>query len=942
MSHKPQSNTKHCIDTLLNQGFQHIQDDFALMMDCLSEILADFGKSKFQHILPIVGHPHHISDMPLSDQTEAISILSLALQLLNVVEQHGTNTFRKAVAATIGPEYVSGSIAEVLATLRRHGHRWENIVAVWQSLYLQLVFTAHPTESRRASLIGQLGQFFTDLQNSQGQPEQRRLLILKNIECLLGTGEFIQHKPSVSTERDFITRTIVGSLPEGLSLLEKDVSTAFRTLGCPAHLIPTVSQYPLIRFRSWVASDRDGHPYVTAEETQISLDRNRADAMTLIRQALQQLSALLSLSRHRVAVPSRLHDALRSQHPDLELPEEPWRVFCQHLLANLHTSSPEALVASLRILEDTLHEAGAHHLAHETQLVILKVTTFGFHLVAQDIRQNSDAYQSALIWILDQAGLDGQAYLAMSDNERCQFIAKELKSPRPFLPLDYPLEGPAKDALESLRVAANTLKKHGPAPIGSLIVSMTRQSSDLLQVLLFAREAGLLDYSQTPPVCALPIVPLIETAEDHRNILSILTGFLDNAIITTSVATHGIQRAKPLDLSRHAPKTSRALDPDGLGNPVPPSAAGANGIQRAKPFETHSPIPGLPGIRIMCGHSDGGKDAGIIDNFRMMRETRGKVTDFLAKRGYAPIFFEGIGGTLIRGAAPIKYLIANSLPAHRVGGFEYTEQGQIIAQNHLVPFMSAWTLQNALAALLQHESEIQIPTPHDWFKDATQVASRHYRELVNASEFTPFFTHATPLDLLEFSRMGSRPTRRTGANTLSDLRAIPFALCQSQSRFNFTAWYGVGTMLAYLREREAQHFDLLCHQLKTFPDIEFALTNVEMALKSASLEWMAAYATLDPNSTRRDTLMTKLTAEYTLTTHMLDTVFGSPFESRRPRLATTIAKRKDMLDVLHHLQIEAIRAWRDARKNNGPNEEQWLITGLMTINAISNGLRGTG
>jgi phosphoenolpyruvate carboxylase len=149
-------------------------------------------------------------------------------------------------------------------------------------------------------------------------------------------------------------------------------------------------------------------------------------------------------------------------------------------------------------------------------------------------------------------------------------------------------------------------------------------------------------------------------------------------------------------------------------------------------------------------------------------------------------------------------------------------------------------------------------------------------------------------------------------------------------------------MLAYLREREAQHFDLLCHQLKTFPDIEFALTNVEMALKSASLEWMAAYATLDPNRTRRDTLMTKLTAEYTLTTHMLDTVFGSSFESRRPRLATTIAKRKDMLDVLHHLQIEAIRAWRDARKNNGPNEEQWLITGLMTINAISNGLRGTG
>jgi phosphoenolpyruvate carboxylase len=697
---------------------------------------------------------------------------------------------------------------------------------------------------------------------------------------------------------------------------------------------------------------------------------------------------------------------LTRQNPGLtEIPEEPWRVFCQHLEKTLGQTSPETLVSELQLLAETLHDAGAHHLAHEASLVVLKIKTFGFHLVAQDIRQNSDAYLSAIVWIMDQSGLDGQAYAEMSDAERCQFITKELHSPRPFLPQDYTLSGPAKDALESFRVVAKTLKKYGTAPIGSLIVSMTRQSSDLLQLLLLAREAGLLDYSQTPPICALPIVPLIETAEDHRHIVSILTGFLENPIIVASaphwpsaspkedffsgatalrgsalwadpagqptpltdpassacsfsslqsagfrlrrraaspVPPNGIQRAKHLDLSRHAPKTSRALDPDGLGNPVPPSAAGANGIQRAKPFENHSRIPGLPGIRIMCGHSDGGKDAGIIDNFRMMRESRSTVTAFLEKKGYTPIFFEGIGGTLIRGAAPIKYLIANSLPPQRVGGFEYTEQGQVIAQNHLVPFMSAWTLQNALAALLQHESEIQHPVPHDWFKAATLVASQHYRSLVNAPEFTSFFTHATPLDLLEFSRMGSRPTRRTGANTLSDLRAIPFALCQSQSRFNFTAWYGVGTMLAHLKEAEPQHFDLLCHQLNTFPAIAFSLTNVEMALKSASLDWMKAYAELEPNVAVRTAIMDKLTAEYRLTVQMLETVFGSSFETRRPRLATTIAKRKNMLDVLHHVQIEAIRAWRDARQNNDPNETQWLITGLMTINAISNGLRGTG
>jgi phosphoenolpyruvate carboxylase len=934
--------TKHQIDALLEQGFQHIQDDFLLMMQGLSETLVKFGKARFQDILPIVGTPQNIKNLPITDQTEAITLLSLAFQLLNVVEQHATDTFRNSVASAIGPAHVSGSIAEVLATLRHQGHSWDHIVDIWKSLSLQLVFTAHPTESRRSSLIGQLRQFFTDLQQSQGQPEHRRQLILKNLEILLGTGEFIQDKPSIETERDFITRTILGSLPEGLSLLEKEIRTAFTALGCPETLIPQVADHPQIRFRSWVASDRDGHPYVTATETALSLKRNREEAFALLANALRHLADSLSLSRHRVTVPQALVTMFSEAVPaTTSLPEEPWRVFCLYLLDNISTLSLQEIVTHLGIIETTLRETGAHHLAHETSLVILRIKTFGHHLVAQDIRQNSDAYRNALVWILDQSGLDAKAYLAMSEHERCLFIAKEALSPRRFLPPDHPLSGPAKDAIESLRVAANAINSYGPESIGSLIVSMTRQSSDLLQVLLLAREAGLLDYSHTPPICRIPIVPLIETAEDHSHIIEILTGFLDNEIIATSV--------QALDASQYAPKTSRARDTQGRGTLVP-SSANANGIQPfdnvqgpVTPFAPSATrIARLPGIRVMCGHSDGGKDAGIIDNFRMMRETRGKVSDFLANRGYLPIFFEGIGGTLIRGAAPIKYLIANSLPPHRVGGFEYTEQGQIIAQNHLVPFMSAWTLQNALAALLQHEAEHPKTTPHPWFKDATKVASNCYRELVKSPEFTSFFTHVTPLDLLEFSRMGSRPTRRTGANTLADLRAIPFALCQSQSRFNFTAWYGVGTMLAHLKETEPQHFELICHQRKHFPDIEFALTNVEMALKSASLPWMQAYATLEPTPHVRDILMAKITHEYRLTLTMLETVFGSTFETRRPRLATTIAKRKETLDVLHQVQIDSLTHWRQARKSHHPDEKKWLLTGLMTLNAISNGLRGTG
>ena len=872
------------VSRLLDQGFDQIQADFALMMSCLSEILVEFGKSRFQVILPIVGDPDRISELNEADQREAVGLLSLAFQVLNVVEQNATNDFRNAVVAQVGPEYVSGSVAEVIAELRARGHEWAEISAIWQRISLQLVFTAHPTESRRPSLIAQLRQFFTDLQTSNGS-RRRRDLILKNLECLMGTGEFIQDKPSVDTERDFITRTIRGSLPDSLALFVNEVHSAFVSLGCPPESIPLVSNYPRVRFRSWVASDRDGHPYVTAEETRLTLDRNRHEALQIVRDALNELGEWVSLSRNRVVVPPVISDRFPQ--------EEPWRAFCQMLEGQVETTDVATLLTELNLITATLHEAGAHLLAHEAALVVLKVKTFGFHLVSQDSRQNSASYHAAVMWILDQTGMSGARYDAMSDSERCDFITQELRSPRRFLPPDFPLSGPANDAIESLRVVADAIRTYGSECMGSIIVSMTRQSSDLLQVLLIAREAGLLSYTLgATPICLLPIVPLIETAEDHHHVISILTGFIHNPMIAATIQYHH---------------------------------------QREQ-------LPGVPGVRMMCGHSDGGKDAGIIDNFRLMRDTREKVAEFLANNGYAPIFFEGVGGTLIRGAAPIKYLIANSLPSARVAGFEYTEQGQIIAQNHLVPFMSAWSIQNALSALLHHEAEPNATALPAWFTSATQVASTAYRALVSAPEFAGFFTHVTPLDILEFARMGSRPTRRTGANTLADLRAIPFALCQSQTRFNFTAWYGVGTMLQTLRTQSPSDFK----QLRTFSQIEFVLTNVEMALKSASLEWMTAYSMLEPDADLRALVMDTLCAEYELTTRMLDEVFGASFEVRRPRLARTIAKRKEMLDVLHRFQIHALTEWRSARRLHREDEDAWLVTGLMTINAISNGLRGTG
>ena len=256
--------------------------------------------------------------------------------------------------------------------------------------------------------------------------------------------------------------------------------------------------------------------------------------------------------------------------------------------------------------------------------------------------------------------------------------------------------------------------------------------------------------------------------------------------------------------------------------------------------------------------------------------------------------------------------------------------------------MSAWSIQVALAALLKHHAKpvpLRFPT---WFKEASQVASMAYRKLVHAPGFTQFFAQATPLDVLEFSRMGSRPTRRTGTNTLTDLRAIPFALCQSQSRMNITAWYGIGKMLQYLKEVHPKQFHHFSEHLQEYPQVAFVLTNVEMAIKSASMEWATAYAHLVSDSRISEPIIQQIQAEYTVAVQMLTEVFKQPFEVRRPRLALTVAKRKVMLDVLHDRQLAWLSAWRKDAAQQTKKSESELMATLMTINAISNGLRGTG
>ncbi|MEM9676145.1 MAG: phosphoenolpyruvate carboxylase, partial [Bacteroidota bacterium] len=223
----------------------------------------------------------------------------------------------------------------------------------------------------------------------------------------------------------------------------------------------------------------------------------------------------------------------------------------------------------------------------------------------------------------------------------------------------------------------------------------------------------------------------------------------------------------------------------------------------------------------------------------------------------------------------------------------------------------------------------------------SEVSSQYYGELLKAEGFMDFYSQATPIDVIEASRIGSRPARRTGQRTLNDLRAIPWVFSWSQARFLLTAWYGVGTALEQLQNNRPDDFALLREQAVSYAPFRYILTNSSSGVLIADESIMHEYAALVEDSELRDRFMEQILAELNRTRSVIETIYGSSIQERRPRITKMIAMRQPKLAALHRHQISQIRTWRN-KKISGNNDEEILLDLLLTVNAISGGIRATG
>jgi phosphoenolpyruvate carboxylase len=672
-----------------------------------------------------------------------------------------------------------------------------------------------------------------------------------------------------------------------------------------------------------VGGDRDGHPLVTTETTRHALEALHAQALAVLRQHLQRLAGSLSLSDSMQTAPGRLYERIsscaaalgeRAQRILRQYPGEPWRQWVHLMLARVPEpgeprpmessyARAEELVDDLEFLADTLHEAGADAIAVAEVAPLERLTAvYGFHAAALDMRQNSAYHGIAIGQLLTIAGMDGADYPDWTEPRKRELIDRELNSPRPFAVASATLPPEAEASVGVLRLAREWSERHGSGGVGQFIVSMTHEASDLLNVYLLAREAGLVRSTPQGLVCGIPVTPLFETIEDLENSGRVLADFLAHPM-TVRTLGHLQEREK-----------------------------------RAHPLQ-----------EVMIGYSDSNKDGGILASHWYLRKAQMRLAGVAREAGIELRFFHGRGGTIGRGASPTHVFLESLAPGTLRGEIRVTEQGEVIAQKYANRLTAATHLERLLAGvtrwtLEQEREHARVPAAmEDLFEAAALTSRRVYRELIDSEGFVEFFSQATPIDAIECSHIGSRPARRTGLPNIDDLRSIPWVFSWSQARFNLPGWYGVGSAFQRLRDGEPRAWEFVAKAAHEWPFLSNLLHNVEFSVAAADPGLMAEYASLVGDGALRARVLGLIVEEYERTRSVLDGLFGDNRQQRRPRLLKAIAIRRYALTRLHREQIALLRTWREALREERTRDAERILTALLvTVNAIAGGLKTTG
>ncbi len=904
-------------------------EDLEYLLTCLKEVLAENGEESLVHHIPWINKKIEFGDKLVN--AKILHLYSICFQLLNMVEVNGAMQNRRNIEEQKSYSGVNGLWANNLMLLRDNGIGQEKIIEWLGRIRVEPVLTAHPTEAKRPVVLAHYRELYLLLLKRENsmytrfEQENIRDDIKMVINRLWHLTDIHIKKPDIHSELSNILHYFTAVFPGLIRGLDQRLRRAWLEAGYDPALIDSLKEYPRLTFGNWVGGDRDGHPLVTAEITRQTLELFRSHALRMIRDILNGLSKSLGIYCTVKNVGKRLQQRIQEiaaeagpEAADIthRFREEAFRMFIRLLILKLpwrpendsglqlksdfYYSHSGQLTGDLLLLEEVLIDYGAGTLAvKEVRPAVRIIESFGFHLARLDIRQNSAFYEKSLSQLLKASA--HCEFEKWTDREKLDLIERELQSNRPFVRGIDNVGKEAKESIDTLQVISDHIASHTHLAIGYLIVSMTRSVTDLYTVYLLEREAGLTVWTSAGMASVLPVVPLFETIDDLVRSPQIMEEFLAHPVTRNSLEYQKKQNGEQ-DLIQD----------------------------------------------VMIGYSDSNKDGGIITSAWRLYRAQEEICRIGGKTGVRIRFFHGKGGSISRGAGPAHWFI-RSLPFRSVqGDLRLTEQGEAIERKYANRGNAIYNLELLLATttgntLLQHFTSRDNAPPSDIMDYLSGESRKAYHDLISDADFIRFFREATPIDVIEQSKIGSRPSRRSGRSTIEDLRAIPWVFSWNQSRFNITGWYGVGSALEKMRAEEKEMFEAFREQVQSNAFIRYVLTNVDTSLNTTDEAIMEAYSRLVMDDKIRSRILDKLFTELRKTREILDDILVKPIRERRVNHYYSTLLRASALEYLHKSQILLLSRWRSRAGDRIRADADETLNNLMRcINAIANAMGNTG
>ncbi|PYZ95892.1 phosphoenolpyruvate carboxylase [Alteribacter lacisalsi] len=890
-------------NVLKQHGGEELFEKVERIREAAKELRANYTDESYEQL------KKEIESLESPTRQHVIRAFSTYFHLINIAE-HNHRIRRSRQYQLDDEELQPFSIESAVRAIKDGNYPEDVIQEVLDDLSIELIMTAHPTEATKRTILEIQKRISTIIQKQDNplmtRKERRRLdeSLVNEVTALWQTDELRQVKPTVIDEVKnglyYFDTTLFSVLPALHQELEDQLDDYF-----PGHTwrVPN-----FLHFGSWIGGDRDGNPFVTPEVTWETLKLQRGLALKKYEESLTELMRRFSQSSKYVPVSEELRESVEKEEKAYMRRGETWKLETEYYrrkfgimlkrLRNVDKSksgydSAEELLDDLKMIKRSAleHNQPGQKLKKLDKL-IRQVELFGFHLATLDIRNHSGEHETAIAEILKMVGI-ADDYSSLSEDEKLKVLNDVLQDPRPLMLLHEDYSEETREIFRVFQLIREAHDTFGPRSIEVYLVSMTQSSSDLLEVLVLAKEAGIYRLHPDGKVeSGLHVAPLLETVNDLIAGPEIMKTLFEMDVYRNHIHQRGNHQ------------------------------------------------------EIMLGYSDGSKDGGTLTANWKLFKAQQEIHDTASQFGVGLKFFHGRGGSLGRGGGPLNRSIL-SQPAQTLGdGVKITEQGEVLSSRYMLKDIAFRNLEQAASALLEGSAKAKDGVQEvkaEWDAAMEEISGhslQKYQGLVFGDEdFLTYFKQATPLREIKELNIGSRPTSRKGSERFEDLRAIPWVFAWTQCRQNLPAWYAAGTGLSAFADKGEDNVKLLQEMYEKWPFFQATVNNLQMALMKADLQTAKEYVNLVEDKAVGERIFGDISDEFHRTRDVLLRISGGEdLLAHTPNIQGSVHRRNPYVDPLSFLQVDLIKKLRASEEHS----EEHLTEVLLTISGVAAGLVNTG